>query len=161
MWPLILTLLVTAWAPVVPWLLAPSMTSVVDLLSLFSTLSKTHLGYLHLVGAFLRWCFSCWSNSGLLHTVFALWERVWMTQNLAEKWWWLSHCKYWSVCVGFLYTVMARLPSALGLTVVSKKGMNPFFQLPFGPDEVYWSRWKLVNNFNNCSVPEKSSSLLL
>ena len=28
---------------------------------------------------------SFWSNSGLLHTVEALWERVWMTLNLAER----------------------------------------------------------------------------
>ena len=34
-------------------------------------------------------------------------------------------CKYWSVCVGFLYTVMDREPSASGLTIVSKKGMDP------------------------------------
>ena len=61
----------------------------------------------------------------MLHTVEALWERVWMTLNLAERWWWLSHCKYWSVCVGFLYTVMDREPSASGLTIVSKKGMEP------------------------------------
>ena len=39
----------------------------------------------------------CLSNSGLLHTVWALWERVLMTLNLAERLWWLSHCKYWSV----------------------------------------------------------------
>ena len=67
-----LTSLVTVWATVVPWLLAPSMTPLVDLLSLFSTLSKAHLGYLHLVRALLRWSFSCWSNSGLLHTILAL-----------------------------------------------------------------------------------------
>ena len=91
----------------------------------FSTLSKAHLGYLQLVRAFLRCSFSCWSNSGLLHTVEALWERVWMTLNLAERWWWLSHCRYWSVCVGFLYTVMDREPSTSGLTIVSKKGMEP------------------------------------
>ena len=30
----------------------PSLTCLVDLLSLFSTLSKAHLGYLHLVRAF-------------------------------------------------------------------------------------------------------------
>ena len=29
--------------------------------------------------------FSCWSNSGLLHTVEALWERVWITLNLTER----------------------------------------------------------------------------
>ena len=121
MWPLFLTSLVADWAPVVP----PSVACLVDLLSLFSILSKAHLGYLHLVRAFLRWSFSCWSNSGLLHTVEALWERVWITLNLAERWWWLSHCKYWSVWVGFLYTVMESVPSASGLTMVSKKGMDP------------------------------------
>ena len=35
--------------------------------------------------SFLRCCSSFWSNSGLLHTVEALWERVWMTLNLAER----------------------------------------------------------------------------
>ena len=37
----------------------------------------------------------------------------------------MSHCKYWSVCVRFLYTDMDREPSASGLTIVSKKGMDP------------------------------------
>ena len=49
-------------------MVSPSLTCLVDLLSLFSTLSKAHLGYLHLVRAFLRCSFSCWSNSGLLHS---------------------------------------------------------------------------------------------
>ena len=44
---LLLTSLVAAGVPVVPWLLAPSVASLEDLLSLFSTLSKAHLGYLH------------------------------------------------------------------------------------------------------------------
>ena len=44
---------------------------------------------------------------------------------LAERWWWLSHCKYWSVWVGFLYTAMDNLPSAPGVTMLSKKGMAP------------------------------------
>ena len=34
---------------------------------------------------FLRWSFSCWSNSGLLHTVEAPWKRVCITLNLAER----------------------------------------------------------------------------
>ena len=75
--------------------------------------------------AFLRCSFSCLSNSGLLHTVLALWERVLITLNLAERLWWLSHCKYWSVWVGFLYTVMDRLPFTSGFTMVSKMGMEP------------------------------------
>ena len=74
MWPLLLTSLVAAGVPLVPWLLTPSMASLEDLLSLFPTLSKAHLGYLHWVRAFLRCSFSCVSNSGLLHTVLALWR---------------------------------------------------------------------------------------
>ena len=121
MCPLFCTSWLAAWALLVP----PSATCLEDLLSLPSTLSKAHLGYLHLVRTFLRWSFSFWSNSGLLHTVETLWERVWMTLNLAERWWLLSHCRYWSVCVGFLYTAMDREPSTSGLTIVSKKGMEP------------------------------------
>ena len=116
MCPLIFNFMVGRMGAVVP----PSLTSLEDLLCLFSTLSKAHLGYLHLVRAFLRWSFSCWSNSGLLHTVEALWKRVWITLNLAERWWWLSHCRYWSVCVGFLYRVMDRVPSVSGLTSVQE-----------------------------------------
>ena len=78
---LFLTSLVAGWAPVVP----SSLTCLEDLLRLFSTLSKAHLGYLHLVRAFLRWSFSCWSSSGLPNTVEALWERVWITLNLAQR----------------------------------------------------------------------------
>ena len=94
---LLLTSLVAAGVLLAPWLLTPSMASLEGLVSLFSTLSKAHLGYLHLVRAFLRCSFSCLSSSGLLHTVWALWERVLMTLNLVERLWWLSHCKYWFV----------------------------------------------------------------
>ena len=48
-----------------------------------------------------------------------------ITLNLAERLRWLSHCRYWSVWVGFLYTVMDRLPFSFGFTIVSKKGMEP------------------------------------
>ena len=125
MWPLLLTSLVAAGVLLAPWLLTSSTASLEALLSLFSTLSKAHLGYLHWVRAFLRWSFSCLSYSGILQTVLALWERVLITLNLAERLWWLSHCRYWSVWVGFLYTVMDRLPFTSGFTMVSKKGMEP------------------------------------
>ena len=58
-------------------------------------------------------------------TGLALWVRVLMTLYLAERWWWLFHYKYWSMCVGFLYTVIDSLPSVSGFTMVSKKGMAP------------------------------------
>ena len=56
-WPLLLTSLVAVEVLVVPWLLALSIASQEGLLSLFSTLSKAHLGYLHWVRAFLRCSF--------------------------------------------------------------------------------------------------------
>ena len=125
MWPLVLTSLVAGWALVVPWLLAPSRISLEGLLRLLSTLSKAKLGYVHCVINLLRWVFSLWRSSGLLQTVWVLWERVWMTLTLAERWWWLSHCRYWSLWVGFLYTVIDRGPSTSDFTMVSKKGMVP------------------------------------
>ena len=108
-------------------MMPPSLTCLEDLLSLFSTLSKAHLGYLHLVRAFLsvHLLFLCGATQACCTQWRPLWERVWITLNLAERWWWLSHCKYWSVCVGFLYTVIDREPSTSGLTIVSKKGMDP------------------------------------
>ena len=102
----------------------PSNTSLDGLLSLFFTLSRAHLGYLHWVSAFLRWPISLQRSSGLLHTVLAQWMRVLIALNFAERWW-LSFCRYWSVWVGFLYTIMNRLPSASSLTIVSKKEMAP------------------------------------
>ena len=88
-------------------------------------LVQSPFGILALGESFPEVFLSCLSNSGLLHTVLALWERVLITLNLAERLWWLSHCKYWSVWVDFLYTVMDRPPFSSGLTMVSKKGMEP------------------------------------
>ena len=45
------------------WLLAPSLTTLDDLVSLFSTLTKTHLGDLQLVSALLRFSISFWRSS--------------------------------------------------------------------------------------------------
>ena len=39
--------------------------------------------------------------------------------------WWLSHCKYWLVWVGFLYIEVDKLPSLLGVIKVSRKGIDP------------------------------------
>ena len=93
MCPLFCTSWLADWALLLP----PSLTCLEDLLSLFSTSFKAHLGYLQLVRAFLRCSFSFWSNSGLLHMVcekstsnilqeygieaqhlFREWERLWL-----------------------------------------------------------------------------------
>ena len=57
--------------------------------------------------------------------VLALWVSVPMTLYLADRLWWLSHCKYWSVCVGLQYAVMDKELSAKGVTKVSRKGIAP------------------------------------
>ena len=85
----------------------------------------TQLGYLHITRALCICCCSssicCW----LEHVCFALCKRVLMILYLFAMAWRLSHCKYWLVWVGFLYTVVARLPSLCSVTKVSKKGIDP------------------------------------
>ena len=46
---------------------------------------------------------------------FALWYRVPTTLYFDGIVQWISNCKYRSVCVGFLYTDVMRLPSSLGV----------------------------------------------
>ena len=88
-------------------------------------LFKPHSGYLHLVQTFWRSssssCNCCW----LEHTALVLWYSVLITLYFADMAQWLSHCKYWSVRVGLLYTVVIKLPSDCGMTSVSKKCMEP------------------------------------
>ena len=57
--------------------------------------------------------------------VCALCVKVLITLYLAAKLWFLSHGRYRSVCVGFLYTPMVKVPSASGVMMVSRKGMEP------------------------------------
>ena len=100
------------------------------LMNFHSTLSRAHLGYLYLVRTFLRCCNSLFKSSGLVHTVLALWVRVLITLYLAARSWWLSHCKYWSVWISFLYTVSDMVLPASGSTKVSRNGIAPFSLLP-------------------------------
>ena len=65
-----------------------------------------------------------------MQTDLALWVSVHMTLYLADRLWWLSHCKYWSVWVGLLHTLILRELSTSGLTKVSRKGIAPFSWLP-------------------------------
>ena len=73
------------------------------------------------------------------NSVGPLCESTLITLCLAERWWWLSHCKYWSVCVGFLYTVIDSLPSVSGFTVVSQKEMAPSSLLFSTVNSMAWS----------------------
>ena len=98
MWPLVLTSSVVDLVPAVSWVLELLLSWLVGLDSILSTLSIAHLGYLQLVTDFLRWSIYFWKSSGLLHTVLALWLRVLITLY-ADRWWQMSHCRYWSVWV--------------------------------------------------------------
>ena len=88
-------------------------------------LLRAHAGYLHLDKALYRWSSSCFNNWGLEQMVLALWSRVPITLYLDGGVWWLSHCRYRSVCVGFLKTVLLRLPSSFGIINTSRNGMDP------------------------------------
>ena len=76
------------------WVLSTLLFSWLLLINFLSTLSKDHLGYLHLVRAFLRCCISLLRSLDFMQTVLALWVRVLITLYLATRLWWLSHCKY-------------------------------------------------------------------
>ena len=83
------------------------------------------MGYLHFFSAWKRCCSSLCSTSQLEQMVLALWYSVPTTLYFDGIVWWLSHCKYKSVCVGFLYTDVWRLPSSLDVIRMSRKGMDP------------------------------------
>ena len=128
-WPLLLEVLMPC--VVLPtWVLLMPFPSWFPLITLFCTLLMAHLGYLHLTKASLRWGKASSRSSSLVQTVLALWVSVPMTLYLAERLWWLSHCKYWSVCVGLWYTFILRKLSASSLNKVSRKGIAPFTSLP-------------------------------
>ena len=106
-------------------LLEPSV-GLLALLCLIVALLRAQMGYLHLCNACLWWSSSLLSNCGLELTILVLCVKVLKTLNLAARLWWLSHCKYRSVWVGCLYTVVARVVR-LCHDQASKKGMNPSF----------------------------------
>ena len=43
----------------------------------------------------------------------------------------MSHCKYWSVCMGFQYTVMDSVPSASGFDNGVQEGDGPILLVVF------------------------------
>ena len=94
----------------------------------------------------------------------ALWERVLITLNLAESLWCLSQCRYWSVWVGFLYTVIDRLPGTPGFTMVSKKGMEPssllFSTVNFMAGPTLLICWRKVFLLTSLWMPKVSSTNL-
>ena len=84
-----------------------------------------HLGYLHWPSTCSRCFYSFSSKFGVEQMVCALCVKVLITLYLAAKLWLLSHGRYKSVCVVFLYTPIVKVPSVSGAMMVSKKGMEP------------------------------------
>ena len=99
--------------------------TVLGVLFFIFILLMAHVGYLQAVNTF---CMCTCSSSGwswLEQISLALCSSELMTLYLLAMAWWLSHCKYWLVWVGFLYIVVDRLLSLFGITKVSRKGMDP------------------------------------
>ena len=63
----------------------------------------------------------CWS----LETTLALCANVLKTLCLAVRKWLLFQCRYWSVCVGFLYTVVLSVLLGPSVTLVSRNRKRP------------------------------------
>ena len=82
-----------------------------------------HLWYLHLVRT--SWGCSLSSSWELEHTALVLCVRVLITLYVQARLWYLSHWKYKSVWVGFLYTLVVRVPSCCGVTSASSNSMEP------------------------------------
>ena len=58
-------------------------------------------------------------------TVLVLCAKVLNTHCFGVMWWLMSQCRYWSVCLGFLYTEVLKVLSGCMVTSVSKKGSDP------------------------------------
>ena len=115
------------------------------------TLLSAQTGYLHLVKTPCKCCSSCCNSLGLEHMVLVLWCRVPITWYFEEIAWWLTHCIYKSVCVGFLKTVVARLPSSQGVINMSRKGMDPS---GLGSSPVNWMWWYIELTWSKKTVFE-------
>ena len=112
----------------------------VGFLDFILILLRAHAGYLHLGTAVCRWSSSSFNSWGLEQMVLALCSRVPITLYFDGDVWWLPHCRYRSVCVGFLKTVLLRLPSSLGITNTSRKGMDPS---SLCSSQVNWICWSI------------------
>ena len=113
------------------------LSSQLPFITLFCTLFMTQLGYLHLTSASLR-CYNSSSKSpGVLQTDLALWASVPMTLYLADRLWWLSHCKYWSVSVGLQCTLILGNCLPLVWTRYQEKG-SPILLITFNSELYAW-----------------------
>ena len=88
-------------------------------------LFMAHDGYLQADKTVSMCINSSSSWSWLEQMFFALCSNELITLYLLAMAWWLSHCKYWLVWVGFLYIEVDRLTSLFAVIKVSRKGIDP------------------------------------
>ena len=108
------------------------------------------MGYLHFFSAWNRCCSSLCNTSWLEEMVLALWYNVPTTQYFDGIVWWLSHCKYKSVCVWVFCTLKfgdCHLPWVLS-GCLRRAWIHQFLFLCW--KIVYWGSW-------NSSVPGSCS----
>ena len=96
-----------------------------DWMNLWCHWLRAQEGNWQCLSAVLMWSSSLSKLSCVEETVLALCARVLNTLCLAVMWWFLSQCRYWSVWVGFLYTVVLKVLSGWVVMRVSKKGSEP------------------------------------
>ena len=94
-------------------------------LNLVSRLLRVHGGKLQASRAFLMCSISCCNMCWLDQTTFAPNANVLNTLFLAEMKWLLTQWRYWSMCVGFLYTVVTKVLLGLGETRMSRTDKVP------------------------------------
>ena len=104
------------------WLL---LLDVFGVLFFIFILFMAHDGYLQADKTLSMCVNSSSSCSWLGQTFFALCSNELITLYLLAIAWWLSHCKYWLVWVGFLYIEVDKLPSLFAVIKVSRKGIDP------------------------------------
>ena len=119
-------------------LLLLMLSSQLWLMYLFWALLMAQLGYLHLTNASVRCCNVFWKNSGPVQTVLAKWVSVPMTLYLADRLWWLSHCKYWSVCVELAVHSYGKGIICLRCNKGIKEGNGPISLITFNSKPACW-----------------------
>ena len=92
---------------------------------LYSIPYISHDKYLQLVRTSIICCFSILHSSGMEDTVLSLCVKVSITLHLAPMRLWLFKCKYWSVWVGFLFTLVVSVPLCSGMTNVPRNSIEP------------------------------------
>ena len=94
-------------------------------LGLAQRISIAHFSYWFVLSARFTWATRDLS-SGFVTRTSALFRSVRTTERLCSMWWLDLKFRYWSVWVGFLYTVTWVLSSSFMCTQVSKKGRTSY-----------------------------------